>query len=241
MSLLTGLIAAYNLDEPSGNAVDSSGNAHTLTNTNVTYAPGLINNGAVFDSTTDSLATSSGSSFDFERTDSFTISAWANWISLANNGYIASHINPNANFNGWSLQAGASGEINFNIANNGDGSNILYMRAPNGSLSAGAYKHVVVTYDGSSTPGGVHIYVNTSDIALTTIFNNLSATAKYTGPFQLGSREGSSINMAATMDIVGVWSRVLTAAEVSTLYNAGAGVQYPFGVSTNNSFLLMGV
>lgn len=235
MSLLTNLIATWSLDESSGNATDASGNGHTLTNNNVTYGTGLINNGAIFNSTTDSLVASTGTDFDFERTQAFSVQAWCNWTSLANNPYIMGHINPSANFNGWSLQADTIGELNFNIANNGAGTNILYMRTSSTAVATGGWYHIVVTYDGSSTPGGVHIYVNTVDIGLTTIFNTLSATALYTGPFQLGSREGNSINFAGTMDIAAVWNRVLTSGEVSTLYNAGAGVQYPFGVSSVNS------
>ena len=52
--LTTSIVSYWKLDESSGNAVDSVGST-TLTNSNVTYATGKINNGAVFNSTSDTL------------------------------------------------------------------------------------------------------------------------------------------------------------------------------------------
>ena len=47
MALLTNIVAYWKMDEASGNPVDATGNAFTLTNTNiVTYPTGKINNGA---------------------------------------------------------------------------------------------------------------------------------------------------------------------------------------------------
>lgn len=54
MALTDNLVSYWKLDESSGNAVDSVG-SNTLTNSNVTYATGKINNGAVFNSTSDTL------------------------------------------------------------------------------------------------------------------------------------------------------------------------------------------
>ena len=35
------------------------------------------------------------------------------------------------------------------------------------------------------------------------------------------------------MDEIGIWNRALSSSEVTTLYNSGAGVSYPFGSTTN--------
>ena len=46
----------------------------------------------------------------------------------------------------------------------------------------------------------------------------------------LGTRGfgGASQYFAGTIDEVGIWSRALTSTEVTSLYNGGAGFQYPF-------------
>jgi len=54
---------------------------------------------------------------------------------------------------------------------------------------------------------------------------NFTLGAIYSG----GTPEGFFDGM---IDEVGVWSRLLTSDEVTTLYNAGAGLSYPFSSGT---------
>jgi len=46
--------------------------------------------------------------------------------------------------------------------------------------------------------------------------------------FQIGSIENSSY-WSGLIDEIGIWSRVLTADEITALYNEGTGITYPFG------------
>src|SRR3990167_551156 len=68
MALDTNLVAYWKMDESSGDATDSVA-SHTLTNTNVTYGTGKINNGAAFNSTGDSLRTTTDTDFFFQAED----------------------------------------------------------------------------------------------------------------------------------------------------------------------------
>ena len=77
-SLLNGLVSYWKLDETSGNAVDNIG-GNTGVNTNVTYAAGKINNGAVFNGT--AYLTGSTSSYQV-----FTYNAW-----VYNNNHSVEH------------------------------------------------------------------------------------------------------------------------------------------------------
>jgi hypothetical protein len=50
------------------------------------------------------------------------------------------------------------------------------------------------------------------------------------GEFVIGARRTSD-NQApfdGLIDEVGIWSRVLTAAEIAILYNGGSGITFPF-------------
>ena len=60
-----------------------------------------------------------------------------------------------------------------------------------------------------------------------------ATTAVFAGPIShtasaLESLAFSSILTDGRVDEVGLWQRVLTPLEVSTLYNGGAGLSYPF-------------
>ncbi len=238
MSLTTSITSYWKMDESSGNASDSVA-SHTLTNNNVTYGTGIIHNGAVFNSTTDSLVTSTITDFNFSGATAFSFQAWTNQTTLANDGYIIAHIQSTANFPGYVFQVRSTGEVVFYIGQDNGGGNVLYLTSPAGSITTGAWYHIVVTYDGTKTPGGTHVYVNAVDKSLTTVFNNFSGSSAYSGTFQIGSRESNSINFAGTIDEVGIWARVLSAGEVTQLYNGGVGLQYPFTTSAGNFLSLL--
>lgn len=46
---------------------------------------------------------------------------------------------------------------------------------------------------------------------------------------QFGGKTGVSPDWIGMMDEIGTWTRALSPAEITTLYNAGAGLAYPFG------------
>jgi hypothetical protein len=243
---LYGGVAYYKLDESSGDASDDIG-GNTLTNTNVTYGTGKINNGAVFNGTTDSLSTTTITNLNFTGATPFSFSTWSNQTTLANDGYLISHIKATANNEGYVLQIDNTGKVLFYIGDNNTGSSLLYLTTPSSSITTGAWYNVVVTYDGTKTPSGTKIYVNGVSQSLTTVFNNFTGSSVWTGPFQIGSRESNSINFAGTIDEVVVFNRSLTSTEVTELYASGSGKQYPWTgivysiVCTVGTFALTGV
>ena len=59
--------------------------------------------------------------------------------------------------------------------------------------------------------------------------SELTPTTFSTYDFSLGKNlHTNTAGFAGTIDEVGVWGRVLSASEVTALYNSGAGVAYPF-------------
>lgn len=227
MTLTDNLVSYWKFDESSGNASDASGGGHTLTNANVTYGTGIINNGAVFNSSTDSLSTSSYTDFNFERTSPFSISSWLNVTSLTSGSYILDR-EDSATLRGlvWFVQS--DGKLRVQFGNNNDGSNCIYVDSTASQVSTGSWYHLVLTYSGSSAASGFTMYVNGSSVATTTLFNNLSATTQNTQNLVIGNRVGGGNDFSGTLDEFGVWSRAVTSGEVTSLYNGGVGVQYPF-------------
>jgi len=93
------------------------------------------------------------------------------------------------------------------------------------------WHHFIVTYDGSSTLAGLKLYVDgteerdTTGSTVTTMTNSMLGE---NNEFCLGAREAGNQPFTGMLDECAVWSRELTAAEVTTLYNSGAGLTYPF-------------
>ncbi len=237
MALTTNLLSYWKLDEASGNASDATASAKTLTNNSVTYQAGKINNGALFDTTSDNLTTTSYTTFDFERTDSFSFSFWVNLTSVGANQFFISHQDNGASaYEGYSMYQAALGTLNFDFYNTAFGPNGCNPKSGISVIGTG-WTHVVWTYAGTSLASGFKLYVNNVDTTITASIDNLSATTKNTNDFRLGNR-ATGFNMNGMLDEVGVWSRVLTSGEVTSLYNGGAGLPYPFTVSSTKSGFL---
>lgn len=114
----------------------------------------------------------------------------------------------------------------------------LILRNTGGTLSeniqavnraSSTYFHIAITYTG----GVLQAYVNgaTANSVSATI-QNATADSGY-----IYSRvTGSPVTPEG--DEVGFWSRALTGAEITELYNSGTGLAYPFGVVSGNAMFI---
>jgi hypothetical protein len=225
MSLLTNLLAYWKLDESSGDAVDAGGGGITLTNTNVTYSAGLIGNGADFNSATDHLS-STTTAFDFDKAAAFSISCWVDFVALSSNQFIFScQGNGAPDYNGWALYHGSSGTVNFDMYRTVSPNSAIGVRTGTGAIST-TRAHIVMTKDASAASSSVTIYVNGVAQSMVIGVDNLTGTISYTGVDPRMGNRGTSFNLNAQVDEFGIWDRQLTGAEVTALYNAGAGLPF---------------
>lgn len=224
MSLLTNLRAAYNLDQSSGNATDSSGNGNTLTNTGtVTYGAGLIGNCAQFGASNTSKELSSGNNLGIGSTDDFTVAYW--WRNTAVNtlcGVVSIVYGTGTKF----MWVGYDGANSRYLLQTQTGNLIATI-----AQSANVFNNVVAVNSG----GTVTLYVNNANQGTIA----LSSTTGLSDNFELGHKTpGGGQFWNGDEDIVNVWNRALNTTEITQLYNSGSGLQYPFGVSGNPAFLL---
>jgi len=206
MALKDNLVAYYKLDESSGNAADSVGSA-TLTNTNVNFSAGKINNAADF--TNDLL---SGSCSVVNNDDPFSVSLWVKTTDNTNRTLVKF----GTTYSDFEVAFGVGGTSSANFYG-GSGSAVN-----SNSINDGNWHFIVATYDGTNTI----LYVDASAGSPSSNYSSNRVATKV----NLGN--GYYAGFAGSIDEVGIWSRAISSDEVAELYNDGDGVQYPF-ITTN--------
>jgi hypothetical protein len=239
-------IGWWKFDDCTGaTAYDSSGNGNnaTLTYGGGTYtaagtctsgtssdgwyggAVGRFNGGIAVDTTTDTISVGNITLYTFERTTPFTTSIWMKTSSLSAMTLMSKQ-DSSAPFSGWNVQTSGSGYIYLQLVNTYS-SNTLEMRTTNSTnYSDGTWHHVVTTYDGTSTPAGVHIYFDGRDIALTTSVNSLSSSITNSILMYVGSRNGTAQKFDGLLDDARLYNYALTASQVKKLYNENAAARF---------------
>lgn len=203
-----GLKAYYTADNTPNDALGTYNG--TLTN-GTTYATGKKNNAFVFDGVNDYISVSPLITTNIKNS-AHTYSAWVYANSLASRKWIVQCAGDSKG----SSMTFESGKLTFWYEGQAK------LTSATTTLSTGAWYHVVVAYDGANT---VKFYVNgASDGSSSVSTWSESSTVTYT---TIGSLKGLANFFDGKIDEVGIWSRELSSTEVATLYNSGAGRQYP--------------
>lgn len=216
-ALTDNLEAYWKFDESSGTAADSTANARDLTNNNtIPYVAGKINNASDLES---------GSSQYFSRTNNFdftagTICTWTNIESLANSRAIASTGNGSGTTGFYFDHRLTGSTLRFGF---GAGSNEVSSAS---AVSTGSYLFLCATWSTSNKK----LYVAGSNVATNSTSETLGAAG---GSIHIGKLVYVSGDYYdGTLDEMGIWSRQLSDAEITSLYNSGTGLSYPFTTST---------
>lgn len=217
MALGTNLISYYKLDGNSNDAVGSNNG----TDTAITYntANGKINQGAGFNGTTSKIVIADASSL--KPTGNFSISAWVkSGYSGINMCIFQSFADAGSVFAGIFLGI-TTGHVQFFLGDNAG-------HAPQfnvGAVTDGNWHFLVATYDGTN----MNIYIDAG--TPTQLANTYNPAYQATNYIRLGCGNFTGTDNSFTngsIDEVGIWSRALTSGEVTSLWNGGAGLAYPF-------------
>lgn len=232
MALLDKIQAYWKLDESSGNAVDVV-NGYTLTNINsVTYAPGIINNGADFGTTlkhSKRLSISSQCGWNPNIVDG-SISFWVKVNTPPDSSgaqYFFSYFSSSRYYTMYYEKSGANLRLNLGF------SGLFYQY----NVDLGTTWHnIVLTIP---TSGILKVYLDSSNV-----YSNSSGNSSGgSNNFNLGGSQAGDANYgsASIIDEVGLWNKVLSQTEVTELYNSGLAKQFPFGTKTIGISTLTGV
>lgn len=210
-TLWNNLIAYYTADNT---IVDAKGTYNgTLTN-GATYGTGKINNAFSLDGVNDYVATSPTNTLNTSQAHSYslwikptTVNTYSMYISTivdVSNGVSIGHDNAGnlGLFMGWINVQNLSGYY----------------------LTANTMYHIAVVFKGTSFgANNLLFYVNGSLVATKTA----SVTFNTYGTFKIGCNGLANAGFyKGIIDEPAVWNRVLTATEITELYNSGNGKQY---------------
>ena len=236
-SLDTSIYASYNAEN---NANDSVGTKHGTAQGGLTYTTGKVGNAFQFNGS-NAYVQLPNNSFNF--TGDFSASLWVNFPSMSfQNCQLIENTcfdTSGAGTSGWRLYYlyGSLGFYNYR-------ENSMVLLESYQLNQANVWYHVVIT----SSSSGMKIYLNGS----LSVSNTTTQRPNYpnTASTRLGASRFNSQFFTGKMDGVTIWNRLLTDDEVTNLYNAGNGVEYPFSsqtlpsakdaVSTNNGTLMNG-
>lgn len=217
-TLLTSITAYWKLDASSGNASDSVG-TNTMVNTNsMSYTAGIVGNAINCDGTHNLLGSLVSSAIT-----NFSMNQWVKLTSTSQTGEFFHNGSPgSASNNGVALCVGNG----TGCANAGN------------KLTAQFYGLAFVDTGTNIGAAGWHMVTLTRDTTTTRFYVDGVATANTSALTPVTSTSqaticGDDTPFTGAIDEVGFWNRQLTQAEITSLYNSGAALQYPFGISSN--------
>nr|WP_314494385.1 LamG-like jellyroll fold domain-containing protein [uncultured Chryseobacterium sp.] len=202
----SGLVAWWSF---TGNANDSSGNSNNLTVNGATLTAdrnGAANSAYAFNGSTGHL-TKSSLSYNFAQSGTYSISFWMKKTGNTEGVAMMSGSNTSGNFI-WLLQCDTTKTI---FGTNKQGESWTWANGPNYSTTA--WEHFTAVYNAQT----MQLYKN--GVLTATTANTYTNSTSAAMPFYIGRAIGGG-NIAASIDDVGIWSRVLTTAEINQLYSS---------------------
>jgi hypothetical protein len=240
------LVSWYRMGDASGDSTDSGDPASRVkdvTGSNnatpvnmdltdiVTVVPPTFNRLSLLTDGVDEYAWLTGASVtgcDPDWDTPFSVSVWFNTTAggpLMNT--LASKLRGAPTYRGWTVGV-FDGKPFFGLYN--DAATLTYIQAyVDQYVATGAWKHLVFTYDGSGLASGVTFYLNGSDAypqgqVAQAYHDALAGNTSLGGasaPLSLCSQASVGQFLGGSIDEVSIWSKELSGADVSTIYNNG--------------------
>jgi hypothetical protein len=155
--------------------------------------------------------------FNFERTDSVTLSAWVKFENIVSTQLFVSKYDTSIN-RGYYL-ALIGGKIKLSLQSNG-GTVAATVETIN-SVNINQWYNITATFDGSSTAAGCNIYVDGVSVATTIVHDTLSATIINAVTFNIGATFGALFGLDGNIAKARTWNTELTSIQAAAEYNGG--------------------
>lgn len=241
MALTDNLVSYWKFDESSGNAADSTASAYTLSNNGtITYVAGKINNCGDLESGSSQYFSNGSGTTGLALTGDFTIGLWVNFESTPSSGNTMWVVDKKSESNEdysyyavYLINDGGTLKIRLRTTN-GSASSFIDVGV-NWTPSTATWYYLLITR--TSSGGSVSFYVNGAQQGSSQTGYNGALTGTNNLGFYVGrykSADGRYYD--GKVDEAGIWSRVVTGAEITQLYNGGSGLSYPFATSYDETY-----
>jgi len=218
-SLNTDLISYWKHDEASGNRVDSepTGTAQDLTdNGSIVSGTGKINNGSDLEASSSQwFSRADSADLSLGADQAFSIALWVKFETVGGSTPIVNKlVGLDGNSDEYNLDLNGSSNFRFYV---GYGAGIgQVIDTTIGVPSTGVWYFVVVWHDPVADQVGMSINNGTPDVT-----SHSLGTQDTAGSFQIGNY--SSLFLDAVVDEVAFYKKVLSAAEITELFNSNVG------------------
>lgn len=228
-TLKSGLVGWWSFDGADivNNVVDKSGSGNTgymqgFTSTSSAKVAGKLGQALKFDGVNDFVKVTNQTPFNFERTNSFSSFAW---IKTNHNATVTILGKLDETLiRGWQLVNVSDGTLRVDILNTVSSNHLR--ETTSATIANNKWRYVGFTYDGSSTPSGLKLYIDGIEVSTSININNLTQTIQNTKDFDIGARDAGTYPIRSFIDDVRVYNRVLSASEIKQLYNTGRWLIY---------------
>ena len=156
--------------------------------------------------------------FDFERTNSFSVSAWIKLAPTTLENPIVTKEGAAPSYTGWAFYV-EPGSLRIFITNKWNTPSNGIVKNSAIQVDDNVWHHVAFTYNGTSLASGVNIYIDGNLSNGTVTRDNLSASILNDVPLSIGALAGTAIAFKGLIDEVRVYNRALSALEVLSLFN----------------------
>jgi len=170
-----------------------------------------------------------GNTGDFERNQAFSYGAWIKAPQKLSAGII-SKMNTQKSHRGYDLWV-EQGKLAVHLIHSWP-QNFVKVTTK-AAFPKDQWFHVMVTYDGSSKPEGIKIYVNGKSMPHNTLESKLTETIKTDAPFLLGSRYGNQPFHNGQMQFFQLYNKALTSQEVINI-SAGRKINELINLAKHN-------
>lgn len=229
--LRNNLVGGWRLEESTGTRLDESGYGNHLTSNNsVGQATGVstyTGNAAAFVAASNQYLSKTDNSSLPDGSTSFSVALWVYLTDLTSLRAFAGQYDTGANQRGWDIYYNnVPNRFAFNVSTNGTGAEVLLADAF-GAPSATTWYFIYAQFNRTTRVASVS--VNNGSFNSTAALN--ASAFNSTASLTIGSVLNSGAPLAphnGRIDEVGIWTRLLTADEITKLYNAGLGTHFPW-------------
>jgi hypothetical protein len=231
-TLTTSLVAYWKLDEESGTRADYFSTHDLALGTEPGYVAGKIGNAAAFTAASSEYLTA-GNDSAFDNPTDFSVSFWIKGSGRTTNDGILSKEATNDYGAGYFVRLFANnhgtypGKLIVGLLS-ANGATYKYRIGNTTTLTDNAWHYVLIVVNSaeftSGTSTGIHIYIDGgADEGITGGASGALGSMANTGNFLLGRDGDDGYYSNNSIDEFGFWTKILSAQEVTDLYNGGSG------------------